>query len=89
MEVRVPESGQPPFKTASRNLSAKGVYFTLASDASIESPLELFMTLPGQMSHGRPVGLHCQGRIVRREKLDEDRMGFAAAIDEYEFIPVG
>ena len=89
VEVHTPESADSAVQTASRNLSAKGVYFTLAPDVRLASEVEFFMTLPPEMCQGRTVRLHCQGRIVRREALDgEGRIGVAAVIDEYEFIPV-
>jgi len=89
VEVRTPESADPALQTASRNISAKGVYFTLAPEVRLASEVEFFMTLPPQMCQGRTVRLHCQGRVVRREALDgEGRIGVAVAIDEYEFIPV-
>jgi len=89
VEVRASEGAGPAVQTASRNISAKGVYFTLAPEVGLASQVEFFMTLPPQMCQGRTVRLHCHGRVVRREALDgEGRVGVAAAIDEYEFIPV-
>ena len=90
VEVLTPESAGPAaIQTASRNISAKGVYFTIAPEASLDSQVEFFMTLPPQMCQGRTVRVHCQGRVVRREALDgEGCIGVAAAIDQYEFIPV-
>ena len=89
VEVRAPESSDPVVQTSSRNISAKGVYFTLAPGVRLASAVEFFMTLPPQMCQGRIVRVHCQGRVVRREPLGgEGRLGIAAAIDEYEFIPV-
>ena len=86
VEVRSPESADPAVQTASRDLSAKGVYFTLAPEVRLASHVEFFMTLPPQMCQGRAVRVHCQGRVVRREALDgEGRIGVAAAIDEYEW----
>jgi hypothetical protein len=87
--VCAPEGAKYPVQTTSRKLSAKGVYFTLTPDVRLASEVEFFMTLPPQMCQGRNVRVHCQGRVVRREDLEgEGRIGIAAAIDEYEFIPV-
>lgn len=89
VEVHTPESADPAVQTTTRNISAKGVYFTLSPEIRLASKVEFFMTLPPQMCQGRIVRVHCQGRVVRREALDgEGRIGVAAAIDEYEFIPV-
>jgi hypothetical protein len=89
VEVCAPESADSAIHTASRDISAKGVYFTIAPEVNLLSEVEFFMTLPPQMCQGRSVRLHCQGRVIRREALDgESRIGVAAAIDEYEFIPV-
>ena len=89
VEIRTPKNADSSIQTASRNFSAKGVYFTVTPEVHLASEVEFFMTLPPQMCQGRNVRVHCQGRVIRREALDgEGRIGVAAAIDQYEFIPV-
>lgn len=89
VEVRNSENAEPPVQATSRDISAKGVYFTLSPEVSLASAVEFYMTLPPQMCQGRHVRVHCQGRVVRREALDDEgRIGVAAAIDEYEFVPI-
>ena len=81
------EPAESAVQTASRNISAKGVYFTLDPGIHLASHVEFSMTLPPQMCQGRSVRVRCQGRIVRRDALDgEGRIGVAAVIDQYEFI---
>ena len=88
VEILAPENEEASVRAASRDISAKGVYFTLAPGVRLASEVEFYMTLPPQMCQGRSVQVHCRGRVVRREVLDgEGRIGVAAAIDEYEFVP--
>ena len=88
VEIRVPANPESAVQTASRDISAKGVYFTLEPGIHLASDVEFYMTLPPQMCQGRSIRVHCQGRVVRREALDgEGRIGVAAAIDQYEFMP--
>lgn len=82
-----PEEKQPVVQTASRDISAKGIYFTLSPGVEVGTELEFDMVLPPQMCQGKRVRVHCRGRVVRREALEEQgRIGVAAAIEEYEFV---
>ncbi|MBF8304901.1 MAG: type pilus assembly PilZ [Acidobacteria bacterium] len=74
-------------QTSTRDISAKGIFFTLSPGVELGSELEFYLSLPPQMCQGKSVRVHCRGRVVRREPLAaQDRIGVAAVIDEYEFI---
>lgn len=87
LEIRAPEKVEATVQTTSRDISAKGIYFTISPGVELGSPLEFYLFLPPQMCQGKRVRVHCSGRVVRREPLaEQDRIGVAAVIDEYEFI---
>lgn len=86
VDVRYAEE-EPAVQTATRDISAKGVYFTLSRGVEVGAELEFDMVLPPQMCQGKSVRVHCRGRVARRDGPDEQgRLGIAAVIDEYEFI---
>jgi c-di-GMP-binding flagellar brake protein YcgR len=88
VEIHSPaEVEETAVQTATRDISAKGIFFTLSPGVELGSELEFFLSLPPQMCQGKRVRVHCRGRVVRREPLAaQDRIGVAAVIDEYEFI---
>ena len=87
VELRSPEEEVPAVRTASRDVSAKGIYFLVSPGVEIGAELEFDLALPPQMCQGRIVRVHCRGRVVRRDMLEEQgKIGVAAVIDEYEFI---
>jgi len=87
VEVRSPKEVEPAVRTASRDVSARGIYFVVSPGVEIGAELEFDLTLPPQMCQGRMVRVHCRGRVVRRDMLEEQgKIGVAAVIDEYEFI---
>ena len=87
VEVAPPDRGTPSLRTASRDISAKGIYFVLFPGAEVGAELEFDMVLPPQMCQGKSVRVHCRGRVVRRDGPDEQgHIGIAAFIEEYEFI---
>jgi hypothetical protein len=45
------------------------------------------ITLPEQVTQSGDVNIRCQGQIVRVEPTENGRVGIAAKIDRYEFLP--
>ena len=89
VEVRAPEVVEPAIQTASRDISAKGIYFVISPGIEIGGALEFDLALPPQMCQGKIVRVHCRGRVIRRDVLEgQGKIGVAAVIDEYEFIRV-
>ena len=87
IEICAPEKVDTTVQTTSRDISAKGIYFTISPGVELGSPLEFYLSLPPQMCQGKRVRVHCSGRVVRREpQAEPDRIGVAAVIDEYEFV---
>ena len=72
--------------TATRDISARGIYFSLNGDFELGTELECEITLPPELCHGNSMQVKCRGRIVRVERNDEDSIGVAATIEDYEFL---
>ncbi len=68
------------------NVSEHGVFFTTARKMSIGDPLELFFTLPRELTGRSPEPVRCQARIVHvhAQALQNGRTGIGATIDRFE-----
>jgi hypothetical protein len=76
-----------PVAGISRNISVRGVYFTMDQELPPGSALELSFTLPAEMTEGTEVFVSAQGRVVRVEReSDAERVGVAMAIEKYEIV---
>ena len=74
-------------KAQTRDLSYQGLYFLAEADFQVGSEIDFVITLPQQVTQTGDVNIRCQGRIVRVETTENGRMGIAAKIARYEFIP--
>jgi len=70
-----------------RDVSYRGLYFLAESDFEIGSEIDFVITLPQQVTQSGDVNIRCQGKIVRIEPADDGRVGIAAKIARYEFMP--
>ena len=70
-----------------RDLSYQGLYFLAQDGFEVGSDIEFILTLPQQMTQSGDVNIRCQGRIVRIETEESGRLGVAAKIARYEFLP--
>ena len=70
-----------------RDLSYRGLYFLADADFEVGSEIDFVITLPEQVTQSTDVNIRCQGRIVRVEPTDNGRVGIAAKIARYEFLP--
>ena len=71
-----------------RDLSYQGLYFLAEADFEVGNEIEFVITLPQQGTQSGDVNIRCQGKIVRVEATENGRVGIAAKIARYEFIPV-
>ena len=87
MRVLPRDRHQSELRGQTRDVSYRGLYFL--SDASFEpgSEIDFILTLPQQVSANGDVSIRCQGQIIRVEPIDNGRVGIAAKIQRYEFIP--
>ncbi len=70
-----------------RDVSYRGLYFTADSKFDIGSEIEFVITLPQQVTQSGDVKIRCLGEVVRIEPTENGRLGIAAKIARYEFVP--
>jgi len=73
--------------TESKDVSSHGVYFFLDRPLKSGSPLEIMLILPEEITQGDPVRIRCEARVQRAESVVEGRIGIAAKIERYRFLP--
>ncbi len=69
-----------------RDVSFRGLYFTMETGFEPGMPVEFVLTLPKEVTMAGDVYIQCYGTVVRVEDHN-DRKGIAARIDRYEFLP--
>ena len=75
------------FDAHTRDLSYRGLYFLAEADFKVGSEIDFVITLPQQVTQSGDVNIRCQGEIVRVEPTENGRVGIAAKIARYEFMP--
>jgi len=73
--------------TECRDVSSHGVYFFLQQPLNSGLPLEIMLTLPTEITGGEPVRVRCEARVQRTETAAGGRVGIAAKIERYRFLP--
>jgi hypothetical protein len=70
-----------------RDVSYRGLYFLTATKFEIGGEIEFVITLPQQVTQSGDVNIRCVGEVVRVEPTENGRVGIAAKIARYEFVP--
>jgi len=70
-----------------RDVSYRGLYFLTDADFKVGNEFEFVITLPQQVTQSSDVNIRCLGQVVRIEPTDNGRVGIAAKIARYEFMP--
>ncbi len=70
-----------------RDVSYRGLYFLAEADFEVGNEIDFVITLPQQVTQSGDVNIRCQGEIVRVEPTENGRLGIAAKIARYEFMP--
>lgn len=89
VEVRTPDPGGAVV-TKTDDVSFRGVYFHINQNFEINSPVDLVLTLPREVTLSEDVRVHCVGRVVRVERSGKEnggQVGVAAVIERYDFLP--
>jgi PilZ domain len=73
--------------TNTRDVSYRGLYFLANSNFEVGGEIEFVITLPQQVTRLGDVNIRCLGEVVRIEPTDNGRVGIAAKIARYEFMP--
>ena len=91
--LRVPVSvnrnnGSSPHEMAQlRDVSARGICFYLESAIAQGTNIGFTLTLPPEITLTESIRVQCRGRVVRVEDGIPGKVGVAAVIEEYEFLP--
>jgi hypothetical protein len=71
-----------------RDVSARGISFYLDSAVERGAHIGFTLTLPPEITLTESIRVQCKGRVVRvEENGDDGKVGVAAVIEEYEFLP--
>lgn len=68
------------------NLSEYGVYFTAREGLRVGAPLELYFTLPQELTGRSAESVRCRARVVHVEERADQRgvKGIGAAVERFE-----
>lgn len=80
------EAKDPELVAQTRDVSYRGLYFLSDARFEVGSEIEFVISLPKQITQSTEVLIRCHGLIVRVEEHD-GRIGMAAKIERYEFLP--
>jgi len=81
------EAQKHELNARTRDVSYRGLYFLAEAGFEVGSEIDFVITLPEQMTQSGDVNIRCQGQIIRVEPTENGRMGIAAKIARYEFMP--
>ena len=81
------EAQNQELRAQTRDVSYRGLYFLADASFEVGSEFEFVLTLPQQMSQSGDVDIRCCGQVVRVESSSNGRLGIAAKIQRYEFVP--
>jgi len=88
--IRVPVEKELPSKNGrTRDISTRGVYFTLEQNIEAGAELDITLTLPTEITRGTEVLVRAQGRVIRVDQQSDEtvsRVGVAAVIERYDII---
>jgi PilZ domain len=87
-EVKFTNGGVHEFTTETRNVSARGVFFYVDQKPARGTKVEFVLTFPPELTFTRSIRVRFTGTVLRVEEPHvEGRVGIAAAIEHYEFLP--
>lgn len=90
VNIRMPISReQRSHSGQTRDISTRGVYFTLQNDLAQGAEVDFTLTLPTEITRGAEVFVRAHGRVVRVDKRSDDdhqTIGVAAVIERYDII---
>jgi len=90
VNVRLPVNREPGIHNGqTRDISTRGVYFTVHKELAPGTELDFTLTLPSEITRGAEVFVRAHGRVVRVDKHQDDQhesVGVAAVIERYDII---
>jgi hypothetical protein len=89
--VRAAINKEVPHNGQTRDISTRGVYFTLQKELAPGTELDFTLTLPAEITQGTEVFVRAHGRVVRVDRDSEPEgaasdVGVAAVIERYDII---
>lgn len=66
------------------NLSERGIYFTSSLKLSVGEPLEMFFTIPSELTGRSAESVKCSARVVHVDARVNGSLGVGAAIERLE-----
>jgi PilZ domain len=82
--IRVPVEKEAASRNGkTRDISTRGLYFTIDQDLGTGAELDITLTLPAEVTRGTEVFIRAMGKVVRVDKAVENsspRVGVAAEI---------
>jgi PilZ domain len=85
LEVRAGSSMR--MEGITRDVSARGVYFYIEGDALFDRTVEFTVMFPKEVTGHSNLIVRCLGEVLRVETSQHGKIGVAAQIQRYEFIP--
>lgn len=81
-------SYSPSFEGKALNLSERGLFFTAREDLSVGAPLEIYLTIPRELTGRGPEPVRCKARVVHVNDLYRQQgvKGVGAIVDRYETV---
>src|SRR5258707_12418764 len=75
--------------TEALNVSQGGFYFATSAPLQIGMPIEATLRIPSEITGDQPKETHCRARVVhvRNEHYGDDRIGYAADIENFVSMP--
>jgi hypothetical protein len=70
-----------------RDVSYRGLYFFVGEPFEAGREIDFVITLPKDLLKSSDVKIRCRGKVIRVDPGDNGRLGVAAKIERYEFVP--
>ena len=74
--------------THTKNMSSSGLYLLAETQNQPGTRIEFEVLLPAEIIEGAGVVLRGKGHLVRCDDLEDQRVGLAAVIDQYQISPI-
>lgn len=83
--------GSPPHESEvpaiTKDVSVAGIYIHAESgDLTVGAQSEFVLLLPGEVTLGESIRVHCKGRVVRVDARESGGGGVALQIESYQFL---
>ena len=74
-------------ETESQDVSSRGLYFHLPNELKAGSLVRIVMAIRYWGTEQVSVRVRCHGRVLRSSPEHSGKLGVAASIERYEFLP--